>query len=373
MKLKTLFLGSAAVLAVGGVAQAADFTVAEPVSYVKICDAFGTGYWYIPGTDTCIRIQGHVLVDVNIHENDSVVTNDQHSAAWDITSEGQLAFTVKTMTEHGDLTGVVRLTGLSDNSADDGDPGTYNTVMDRIWFQLGKFKAGYDNSIFNNKGVFVGTGYNGSDTVDEFSLNWTAGGYGFAIGVGDPRDRWGSHLPGNYWMPEVVAAATVRGTWGDAKLSGGIVQVDDDPDNGIVGPGSMLVWGAALGATIKADHINKGDQFVIAGNIGTGGCFVSDASNCGGTTDGELNWSVIAGFKHIINSMWQTNISGSYLHNGGTYNGGSRWSAAANLVWEPVDDFTVDARVVYTRTLAGSGTAVDADSWTGRLRFQYEW
>jgi hypothetical protein len=41
MKLKTLLLSSAAAFAVVGGAQAADLSVAEPVDYVKVCDAFG--------------------------------------------------------------------------------------------------------------------------------------------------------------------------------------------------------------------------------------------------------------------------------------------------------------------------------------------
>jgi hypothetical protein len=63
MRLKSLFFGSAAVLAAGTGAQAADLPVVEPVEYVRICDAFGTGFYYIPGTDTCLRVAGRVRVD----------------------------------------------------------------------------------------------------------------------------------------------------------------------------------------------------------------------------------------------------------------------------------------------------------------------
>jgi hypothetical protein len=350
MKLKTLFLGSAAVLAVSGVAQAADFKKAEPIAYVKICDAFGTGYWYIPGTDTCIRIQGHVLVDVNIHgvEQVDTATSNGHSAAWDITSEGQLAFTIKTMTEHGDLTGYVRVTGVSDNS----DDASLNAEVDRMWFQLGKFKAGYDNSIYNTKSLFTGTSYNANDTVDEFSLNWTMGGYGFSVAVGDPRDRWGSKLPTTYSVPEITAAMTARGSWGDLKVAAGVIQSK-------VG----WVWGVQGGVTLKADAISKGDQFVINGGIGTGSCFVYDGGSCY-AVDGSLSWAALAGFKHVINSMWQVNIGGSYL---GAAGKADLWSASANVVWEPVDDFTVDIRGVYAKTVGG------ADAWTGRVRMQYQW
>lgn len=62
MKLvKSLLLGTAALVAGSFSAQAADLAAAEPVEYVKICDAYGAGYFFIPGSnDTCLRISGFV-------------------------------------------------------------------------------------------------------------------------------------------------------------------------------------------------------------------------------------------------------------------------------------------------------------------------
>src|SRR5207237_5305224 len=61
---KSLLLGSAAgVVAVVG-AQAADMPVkAKPVEYVKICSLYGDGFFYLPGTQTCIRLGGSVQAD----------------------------------------------------------------------------------------------------------------------------------------------------------------------------------------------------------------------------------------------------------------------------------------------------------------------
>ena len=46
-------------------AQAADLPVrkAAPVDYVRVCSTYGTGYFFIPGTDTCMRISGFVMAD----------------------------------------------------------------------------------------------------------------------------------------------------------------------------------------------------------------------------------------------------------------------------------------------------------------------
>ena len=66
MKLvKGLLLGSAAALAVVGGAEAADLPSkkAVAVNYVKICDAYGSGFFFIPGTETCIRLGGYVRAE----------------------------------------------------------------------------------------------------------------------------------------------------------------------------------------------------------------------------------------------------------------------------------------------------------------------
>src|SRR5258705_4102019 len=65
---KRVLLGSGAgVFAVAG-AQAADLAVkAKPVEYVKVCSLYGAGFWYVPGTDTCIKIGA--FVKLQLHEN----------------------------------------------------------------------------------------------------------------------------------------------------------------------------------------------------------------------------------------------------------------------------------------------------------------
>ena len=57
-------LGSAAGLVAVAGAQAADLPVkAAPVQYVKICSLYGVGFYYIPGTDMCIKIGGWVRAE----------------------------------------------------------------------------------------------------------------------------------------------------------------------------------------------------------------------------------------------------------------------------------------------------------------------
>src|SRR4029450_13581868 len=63
-RVKSLLLGSAAGLAAVSGTQAADLPVkAKPVEYVKICSLYGEGFYYIPGTDICLKIGGYVRAD----------------------------------------------------------------------------------------------------------------------------------------------------------------------------------------------------------------------------------------------------------------------------------------------------------------------
>jgi hypothetical protein len=65
---KSLILGSAAALVAMSGAQAADLPVkAKAVEYVRICSLYGAGFFYIPGTDTCIKLGGYVRIDTTFN------------------------------------------------------------------------------------------------------------------------------------------------------------------------------------------------------------------------------------------------------------------------------------------------------------------
>jgi opacity protein-like surface antigen len=67
MNIKSLLLGSAAALVAVSGARAADAVVVadpEPVEYVRVCDIYGAGYYYIPGTEICPKVGGYVRYDI---------------------------------------------------------------------------------------------------------------------------------------------------------------------------------------------------------------------------------------------------------------------------------------------------------------------
>ncbi|MGH6808886.1 MAG: porin, partial [Ensifer adhaerens] len=146
MNIKSLLLGSAAALAAVSGAQAADAIVAaepEPMEYVRVCDAFGTGYFYIPGTETCLKLSGFIRVQGNFGR-DNVNRLQGFGAAgtsdWDVFSRAYIAFDAKSDTEYGTLTGFFAAEFNADNDSDVGDS---FIDVDEAYIQLGGLKAGF--------------------------------------------------------------------------------------------------------------------------------------------------------------------------------------------------------------------------------------
>ncbi|MBX9709400.1 MAG: porin [Xanthobacteraceae bacterium] len=109
-KIKSLILGSAAGLVAIGGAQAADLPVkAKAVEYVKVCSLYGAGFYYIPGTDTCIRLGGYLRAEVTFNGTpiDTVYLNgtggDSSRNANDFNSRARLMLQIdtRTATEYG--------------------------------------------------------------------------------------------------------------------------------------------------------------------------------------------------------------------------------------------------------------------------------
>lgn len=71
--LKSSLLGTAAGFAAVAGAQAADLPVkkAVPIEYVRVCSAYGAGFFYIPGTDTCIRLSGRARLEIGYQPTSS--------------------------------------------------------------------------------------------------------------------------------------------------------------------------------------------------------------------------------------------------------------------------------------------------------------
>ncbi len=135
MNIKSLLIGSAAALAAVSGAKAADAIVAaepEPMEYVRVCDAFGTGFFYIPGTETCLKFQGYVRFQTNFGRDQSNVSD------WDSFTRAQFEVDTKTDTELGAVRGFIGFRGDADNGAS----ANSSVFVDQAFIELGGLKVG---------------------------------------------------------------------------------------------------------------------------------------------------------------------------------------------------------------------------------------
>src|SRR3979409_1621113 len=114
----TLLLGSAAGLVAVAGAQAADLPVkAKPVEYVKVCSLYGAGFWYVPGTDTCLKIGSYIRVQAEFNAGGGGIPHGANDASPEIggretrtdtsgfafRDRSALSVDLRTQTEYGTL------------------------------------------------------------------------------------------------------------------------------------------------------------------------------------------------------------------------------------------------------------------------------
>jgi len=245
MNIKSLLLGSAAALAVVSGAQAADAIVAaepEPMEYVRVCDAFGTGYFYIPGTETCLKISGEVRFQYS--------WNSEGDGADDFggnfSTRGRVVFEAKNDSEVGTIGSYIRLSGDSSEEDQDMD-------LDQAYITVGGFKAGYFLTWLDD----VGTASEGDAFITNAkfdSISYLYASDAFSVGLGLDEladDGFEDDLGVQGFASASLGAATVS-LWGayDFDAEEGLVVGEVSAD---LGPGTFELYaGYASGISTYA-------------------------------------------------------------------------------------------------------------------------
>jgi len=384
---KSLLLGSAATLIAVGGAQAADLPVkAKAVEYVKVCTLYGAGFYYIPGTDTCIKIGGYLRADFSWQgvptataylggNNNSrfdradtadVFTRARFNTSWD----------VRTQTEYGTLRSFARVgwQATSQGAApNDTLNGTFDNAVyiDRAMIQFagftfGKAQSFSDFSAPHSNGTYAffsdtgGTGTNLIAYTAQFgnglSLTVSAEDSSYRrrplvdgnIGLG----AFGANATSNYMgqnIPDFVAALRLDQAWGSAQVSGAVHQVaaayygaDSVPFSPAVGtaPGDVWGWNVRGGLSLNIPW-GPGDQLILEGSYGEG------ATHYAGNNHSAFGmWgNGPAGTFGSLGMAWATDgifaIAGTPLAGGGVASGDieltTSWSAYGSFqhFWTP--------------------------------------
>jgi len=364
---KSLLLGSAAGLVAVAGAQAADLPVkAKPVQYVKICSLYGVGFYYIPGTDMCLKVGGWVRAEYtwgasgNIGTGAFQTTNVNNRSTNDSTwrARGYITADARNQTEYGTVRGYIAV-GVSGSDVN----GAGNTFdANRAFIQWAGFTFGQAQSFYDFYSVpatsYWGT-FPASDTGDP---GWKVLGYtaqfgnGFSATIAAEMRRiptttivnanFGGGLTtvGGFDAPDIVANLRVDQAWGSAQIMAaghqvkplyyGTLENSGHPDN---------KFGFAVGAGIKlnAPMIGQGDffqaqvnytqgaiKYMMQATQGSWAFREGDSAAVGLVTDGvyggtlaglngsdvELTtgWNVNAAYEHFWSPRWRTSLYGGY-------------------------------------------------------------
>lgn len=358
MKLKSLLFGTAAALVATTGARAADAIVyaePEPMEYVRICDVYGAGFFYIPGTETCLQISGYVWYQISANSN------------WDYWAKSVRArvnFDARTDTAWGLLRSYIRVQGSWDPANQVADAARVSLLttdgeafIDQAFLELGGLRMGYTESAWVAS-QSAGVAQYGSHSWSGLSYGYQqralisytfTGGNGFAATLSLEDD-------GNTnFMPDIVLAAMVNQGWGGAWVKAGYDE-DLGPAVGARAAGLSGVdgWGVQAGMQLNVPN-SPGSSFRLIGYY---------ANNANAFSVGS-RWSVLASYGHQINPQLFASAGFQWFGdtNYGAAGNPNAWQGELNVVWTPVTQFEVRAEYNYFKASGVSGVH------SGYLRF----
>jgi len=324
---KSLLLGSAAgVVAIAG-AQAADLPVkAKPVEYVKVCSLYGAGFWYVPGTNTCIKVGSYVRFQMEWEASGGFIYRNGANANFTRTDSpglehrvrGVISVDTRTQTDYGTLRGYVRV-GAEQTTPATPDEGVF---MDRAFIQFGGLTVGRADSFFDffslarynyinnflssNMGATgqmvlgytfqfgnglsaslaiedggasaAGAGGNNSRARGKSTIDLNTAGNFLSVSAGSTTTDNGA-----YAMPDIVANVRVDQAWGSAQIMGALHQ-NRGGYYGVVAPG-----GCPVGATVNTTQCSyPGDS--IGWAVGAGVVFNNVFGLQGDSISAQINY-----------------------------------------------------------------------------------
>ncbi|CAN7212066.1 porin [Agrobacterium tumefaciens] len=321
MNIKSLLIGSAAALAAVSGAQAADAIVAaepEPLEYVRVCDAFGTGFFYIPGTETCLKFDGYIRFQTDFGRDKSGTSD------WNSFTRAQFNIDTRTDTELGALRGYIGLRGEANNDSDRG------VNVDQAFIELGGLKVGYMYTWWDDD-LSGETDILSSNTTRGNALRYTYDAGSFYAGISveeldatrDVRSNLGIVKGGFFEGPNNVGVSGIIGAKFGAVSANLLGSYDTDQENGAIraivtadiGPGTFGIsgvwasganyyyeeseWAVAAEYAIKATDkltITPGAQYLGTIDIAPDGDFTGDrdAWRAGLTVDYQITQGLAA-------------------------------------------------------------------------------
>ena len=327
MNIKSLLLGSAAALVAVTGAQAADAIVAaepEPMEYVRVCDAFGTGYFYIPGTETCLKIGGYVRAQIDWSHVDGRAPEE---FAFNMFTRGALRVSAKNDSEIGTIGSYISI--LANGNEDYTNGFAY---LEEAYITAGGFKVGYMYNYWD-LGLSGETDQLGSNRLNAVGYEYSSDAFTAGVFVDELR----ASAPGE--NDGIGVEAQVSGTFGvaTAALLGGY---DFAREEGAV----RLIVEAEIGP----------------GTLGVAGVWSSGINQYYDLAE----WTVAAEYAVKLTEKLKLTPAAQYFWDVAHVDGVDAWRAGITLDYQIADGLAFKTTANYT-DIDGGGEA-----WDGYVRLQ---
>ncbi|MTI07693.1 porin [Roseibium denhamense] len=361
----------------------------EPVDYVRVCDAYGSRFFYLPGTTTCLRVHAKARSEVrfyNFGQNENAWGDrDSDGAEW--RTSAYLHFDARTETEFGTLRTYVELSQKIAN-------GDESTSIEKNYIHWGGLLAGYHRSRFD---FFRGYASDAQiSSVSDLTTNMLSYTASFAEGLSatlaaEQRTEretslgldGGTESFGGTRVPDAVVRLRSTQDWGKAQIMGALHQVYPGTDYTSATGSNDTLLGWAAGAGVKLDFTAFGGKTLAAlqvvythGASGYGSTdwtdLITDAVWDGRRTKATKTLNLTSGLWHKFDDFTLALEAGYHKVDAGTDDFDfTQWSTTANLLWEPVKGLKMGPELQY-RDLNYKNAAGLDDTYEvfGTLRFQ---
>lgn len=392
------FVAAAGFAVVPSAGYAADLAVAPaPVDYVRVCDAFGDGFFYLPGTETCLRVGGRIRAEISAQQfGDSPNFWDEDSdISTRFRARGYARFDARTHTEYGILRNYLSVV-FQNQTGTAGDTAT----IEFGFIQFGGLTAGRAQSVWDYwTGYAFGVFFTDYTDIKQNLFSYTqdfGNGFSATLSVEDGTRRRtniarlnaagtsliAANAYGGHRMPDFVAALRVDQGWGSAQVMGALHQVTYDRSTFQGTADSELGFAIGAGVTVNAPFVTNGAVF-LAEAIYTDGASqygidswngqITDAVVTGNSLETTETWNFAAGYRQPVFTDWEIALEGGYhqADAGLRAYDFAQWGGNATLTWQPVPGFLMGAEVGYqTRDFTRASGLSDGDFWVSTFRVQ---
>ena len=312
---------------------------------MKVCSLYGAGFYYIPGTDICMKIGGYVRYQVSSGVGNNISFGPFNTSGGFNTRADNADYAQRTritlsqdtrqQTAYGTLRTYLILGWTHDSPANGLSPAGASLYFNRGFIQIAGFTFGKSTSFFDfastaavayNAGFVstsdtgdpgqmgaaytaqFGNGMSATISVEQSRrlatvyLTGAAGG-GFGAGMGGPApDNLGGALTatpctavggnangaGCNNRPDIVANWRFDQAWGSAQIMGALHDNSAAYYGGATAleasnhPSDKWGWAAGVGFRFNTPMIGPGDYFQIQGTYAEGATKYSSMSGCAG-------------------------------------------------------------------------------------------